>query len=270
MLAVSLVDSVNIHKIIVKYLIPTFTVLLLLLGLLTLLGTLRSGVTIYSVVLTLSTLVGIIAYLSDKRLGSTIIFIVSIAWLLRYFERSSFLWLYDSRNLDRWSLIVPIILVAIPLLFLSYVYRQRLLNKTVNLKRLSLLFLLIPFFALVSFIRKPHTDEYNCWYYFGEINNDYKITFAVTPEHVFEVYSNSKELKDFIQKNGIKDPYREGIYCPETKVKVITRFKKIVSISIIGFHNTTIDKYFNLPNSIDIDYNQIKGDKSILEPDFTL
>lgn len=255
---------------VVKYLIPILTILLFFLGLLTLLGTLRLGVSIYTVVLTLSTLVGIIAYLSDKRLGLTIILIISTAWLLRYFERSSFLWLYDSRNFDRWTLIIPIILIAIPLFFLSYIHRQRLLSKTVNLKRLTVLFLLIPFIALLSFIRKPHTDEYNSWYYFDNIGDDYKITFAVTPEHLFEVYSNSKELKDFIQKNGIKDPYREGIYCPETKVKVITRFKKIISISIIGFHNTTTNRYFNLPSSIDIDYNQIQGDKSILEPDFTL
>lgn len=253
-----------------KYFIPILTILLLFFGLLTLLGTIVLGISFYSAALTFSTLIGIIAYLSDKKLGLTIILIVSAVWLLRYFERSTFLLLYDTQNLSRWILVVPIILVAIPLFFLSYIHRQRLLSKIVNFKRLPILFFLIPSVALLSFIRKTHTNEFNCWYYIEKTNTDYKITFAVTPEHLFEVYCNSKELKDFIQKNGIKDEYREGIYCPETKVKIITRFKKITSISIVGFHNTTTNKYYNLPNTIDINYNQIRGDKNILEPDLTL
>jgi hypothetical protein len=254
----------------VKYLIPILTILLLLLGLLTLLGSIFSGVSFYTLVLTFSTVFGIVAYLSNKKIGLTIILFVSIAWLLRYFERSGFLLLHDTENVSMWILVIPIISVSIPLFFLSYIYRQRLLNKSVNLKWLTMLFLLIPSLAFLSFTRKAHTNEYNCWYYIDQSSEDYMITFATTPEHLFEIYSSSKQLKDFIQNNGIKDQYREGIYCPETKVKIITKFKKITSISIIGFHNTTTNKYYKFPKSVDIDYNQLRGDKSILEPDFEL
>lgn len=255
---------------IVKYLIPTLTLLLLLFGLLTLAGSIRGGISFYLPILTISTFVGVIAYLSDKRFGLKIILIVSIAWLLRYFERSIFLSLYDPQNLGRWTLVVPIILVTIPLFFLSYNYRQRLLKKRSNLKRLTILFLFIPSLTFLSFIRKPHTNEFNCWYYINQSDSSYKITFAITPEHLFEVYSNFKELREFVEKNGIKDEYRAGLYCPETKVEIITRFKKITSISIVGFHNTTINNYYYLPKKVNIDYKQIKGDKSILEPDFEL
>ena len=254
----------------VKYSIPILTVLLLLLGLLTLLGSIFSGISFWTAALTFSVLIGLIVYFWDKKLGSTIILIVSIAWLFRYFERRSFLLLYDSENIGRWILVIPIILVSTPLFFFSHIYRQRLTNKTVDLKRSTILFLLIPSLALLSFTRKVHTKEFNCWYYFDPKNSGYKITFAVTPEHIFEVYSNSKELKNFIQRNGIKDPYREGIYCPETKVRVTKGFKRIKSISVVGFHNTTTNNYYNLSHPIDIDLKQINGEKSILEPDFTL
>jgi hypothetical protein len=254
----------------VKYLIATLTILLLLLGLLTMIGSIFSGISFWSTALTFSTLIGIIFYFSDKKRGLTIILIISIAWLFRYFERSSFLLLYDPQNFDRWTLVLPIILVSTPLFFFSHIYRQRLSNKTVSIKRLALLFLLIPSLALLSFTRKAHTNEFNCWYYFDPTNSSYKITFAITPEHLFEGYSSSKELKDFIQKNGIQDQYREGFYCPETKVRVIKRFKEIKSISVVGFHNTTTNNHFNLSDPIDIDLNQINGDKSILEPNFKL
>jgi hypothetical protein len=264
---------VTIHRradSLVKYLIPTFTVFLLLLGLLTLFVTLRSGVTVYTICLVLSTFAGLVTYLSNKRRGLDIIFIVSIAWLLRYFERSSFLLLYDSEITRRWLLVLPVIFVATPLAFLSYVNRQRLLSKKADLKRLAITIVLIPLISLLSFMRKPYTNEYNCWYYFNDTKGNYKIVFALTPEHLFEVYSGSQELEDFIQKNGIVVPNREGIYCPETKLQIITRFKRIVSVSVVEFHNTKKDQYFNLPYSIDLDYSLIKGDKSILEPRFTL
>ncbi len=60
-----------------KYLIPTLTLLLFLFGVLTLVGSIRLGTGFYSPVLTLSTLFGFIVYLSDKKLGLTIILIVS-------------------------------------------------------------------------------------------------------------------------------------------------------------------------------------------------
>jgi hypothetical protein len=244
--------------------------LLLLFGILTLFVSIFSGISFYLSALTFFTLIAILVYLADKKLGLTIIFIVSIAWLLRYFERVYFLLFYNPQNLGRWTLVVPFILTSIPLFFLSYIYKQRLLNRVINLKRLAIFSLLIPFLTLLSFVRKVHTNQFNCWYDIDQSSSNYKITFAVTPEHFFEVYSSSTELKDFIQKTGIKDQFRPGVYCPETEVKIVTRFTKVTSVSIIGFHNTEKNKYYNLRNPIEIDFNQIRGDKSILEPNFEL
>jgi hypothetical protein len=254
----------------VKYLIPTLIILLLLFALLTLLGSFFSGISFWTATLTVSTLIGLTIYTLSKKQGLTIILVVSTLWLFRYFERGCFLILYDPKNIGRWTLVLPPIIVSTVLFFLVSIYRQRLSNKVINLKRLTILFLLIPSLALLSFTRKPHTNEFNCWYYFNQTTDRYNITFAITPEHIFEGYSNSKKLKDFIQLNGIRDQYREGIYCPETKVRVVKCFKEIESISIVGFHNTTTNKYYNLSRPVQIDLKQIHGDKSILEPDFEL
>lgn len=239
-------------------------------GLFILFGTMRFGIGVYTPLLTISTLAGFVTTLSNRKAGLTIILFVSIAWLLRYFEHASYLLFYDRQNAGRWLIITIPILLAASLFILTFKARQLILGKSFSLKFVFLSVLVFVSVGLLSFVRKPNTNEFNCWYHFDNTKNDFKISFAITPDHIFEATSNSNELKDFILKNGIRDEFREGIYCPETKVKVITRFKKIVSVEILGFHNTTTNVYATLRNPIEIDINKISGDKSILEPDFTL
>lgn len=229
------------------------------------------GIGTYTLILTVSTFIGFVALLTKRTTGLTIMFFVSIGWLLRYFEHASFLTLYDIQNTGRWILVLIPILLASTILILAYKSYQNGKVKPITFKTPILLITAIALIGLCSFVRKPHTKEFNCWYYFDNDKKDYKITFAITPEHIWETTTDSKELKEFVQKYGIKDEFRAGIYCPETKVKVITRFKKIIAVKVLGFRNSTTNYKATLNKPFEIDINRIYGDKGILqEPEFTL
>jgi hypothetical protein len=228
-----------------------------------------SGIGTYTSILTISTLIGFVALINNRIKGLNIMLFVSIGWLLRYFEHAAFLILYDKENIGRWVLVTIPILLATIVYILAYRARQENNQKAINFNFPALTVLVIAAIGLISFVRKPHVDEFNCWYYFDN-KNDYRITFAVTPDHIWEGTSNSNELRNFILKNGIRDDFREGIYCPETKVKIVTRFKKIVAIRITGFHNTSTNVFANLKSPIDVDISRIKGDLNLLQPEFNL
>jgi len=269
MLAVNLKDGINLMM---RYLIIILTLILFLFGLLVLFGSMYAlGIGVYTPLLTISTLIGFISLLAKKNMGLFIMICVSICWLLRFFEHASFLALYDIQNTGRWILVLIPILLSSTILILAYKSYKNNKRKPCALKTPILLIITIAIIGLCSFIRKPNTKEFNCWYYFDNSTKDYRITFAITPEQIFETTTDSKELKEFVQKYGIKDEFRDGIYCPETKVRVITRFKKIVEVKVLGFRNTTTNYKATLNKPIEIDINNIHGDKEILqEPDFTL
>lgn len=254
-----------------KYLIPLLTFILFLYGLLVFFSSmLYWGIGTKTFVLTISTLIGFIALLTNRKVGLTITLIVTIGWLLRYFEHAVFLTLYDIQNIGRWVIVaIPIFLSTI-ILTLTYKSRQDIQGKAFNFKFPTLLVLGIATIGLLSFARKPHTNEFNCWYHFDNDKQDFRITFAITPEHIFETTTDSKELKEFVLKYGIRDEFREGIYCPETKVRVVTRFKKIIAVKILGFRNSTTDYKATLDEPFEIDIDKIYGDKGILQPNFTL
>lgn len=254
-----------------RFTIPILTFLLFLCGLLIFFGTLlATGIGFYTPILTASAFIGFIILLFDKKLGQTIMLFVSAAWLLRYFEHASYLILYDPNSSGRW------LLTTIPLLFSLLIFGLTLKEKLkLTGKRfknwywgiLPMTFLVI---GLLSFVYKPHTEEFNCWYYFDDKRDEYKITFAITPDHKFETIANSPELKEIVKKEGLTYEGRDGYYWPETKVRVITRFKEIIRVKILGFRNSEIDKKVRLENPFEIDLGTIKGDKSILEPEFNL
>lgn len=123
--------------------------------------------------------------------------------------------------------------------------------------------------GLLSFVRKPHVEEFNCWYYKGN-KDDFRVEFYTTPEHLFEATINSPELKKIIEKEAILYESREGYYCSNTKVKVITRFKKIVGVKLLEFHNTKINKVVNFEPPFEIDINTLTGYKTILKPEFSI
>lgn len=251
--------------------VPILTFLLFLNGLLIFFSTLRvTGFGFYTPILTISAFIGFITLLTNKKIGWTLILIVSAAWLLRYFEHASYLILYDPNSSGRWLLTIIPLLLALPIFGMTLKEMFKQLDKTFKNWYWGLLPLTFLAIGLLSFVYKPHTDEFNCWYYIDDKRDEYKITFAITPDHKFETTASSQELKEIVKKEGLTYEGRDGYYWPETKVRVITRFKEIIGVKILGFRNSEIDKKVRLENPFEIDLGTIKGDKSILEPEFSL
>lgn len=254
-----------------KYLTPTLIFVLFLYGLLVLHASMFYwGIGTRTVILPVSTLIGFVALLSNRKFGSGIVLIAMIVWLLTFFERAAYVLLYDIHNIFIWVIVGIPIFLSIIIMTLTYRSLQAIQGKGFNLRTPLLLIVGIASVALLSFVRKDHTNEFNCWYYFDKGKEDFRVTFAVTPDQMFETTTNSIELKDFVLKYGIRDEFRNGIYCPETKVRIVTRFKKVVAVKILGFRNSTTDFKAILDRPVELDMKKILGDKKILEPKFTL
>ncbi len=227
------------------------------------------GLGFFTIAMTTGTLIGFIATIIKPRIGYTIIFISTIVWLLRYSEHASFLIFYDIENFGRW------IMVLIPL-SISAVLFGLSLKAVQNERKKEFKFIWIPItlitfisIGLLSFVRKSHINEINCWYYLDNKSDTIKMTFAISPQHKFDALCHSKNLKELILQQGIKYESIDGYYFPESKVKVITSFKKITNVKVMGFRNSETNKKINFENDFEIDINSIKGDKSILKPRFT-
>ena len=96
-----------------------------------------------------------------------------------------------------------------------------------------------------SYIYKPTIEEINCWYYFDN-DETYNVRFGTAPERTFDVELTSDDLKKEVKTEAIQYEGRDGYYCPETKVRVVTSFGQIISVRIIGFRNSEIDKKVSL------------------------
>jgi len=254
-----------------KYLISILTFLLLLYGLLALFASLFStGLGIFTLILTVGTFIGLITSIFNKRVGWTIIFTVIIGWLLRYLEHVSYLLLYDPKNEARWIIVLIPILLSLSIFILIYKARQEKTGRPFRAKFICLTFLALASLALASFLRKTQTQEFNCWYFIEDNQDDFKISFSVTPKHIFEIRSNSKELKTIIKREAITYDFRQGYYCPETKLRIVTQLKEVVGLKIMGFRNTDKNKIIKFDKPFELDLKTLKGDQTILQPNFTL
>ena len=229
-----------------------------------------TGIGVYTSILTTGILIGLLISIFNRKIGWTIIFVGTIGWLLRYFEHVSYLLIYDIKSQGRWFLISIPIILCISIFVLIYKARQESIGKPVSIKFISITFLILISTGLISFLRKPQTHQFNCWYYIEDNKDDFTITFSVTPKHIFEATANSSELMNIIKKEALTYEFIQGYYCPETKVKVITRLNEVVGIEIMGFRNSEINKVVNFEKPFELDIRTLKGDKTILQPDFNL
>jgi len=252
-----------------KYILPITSLLLFLYGLLMLGATFWFGINAFFAILTLTTLFCFIALFTDsKSISYRLLLIVSVFWLFYYFERLSFLMFYDSKNIERLIIVfIPIFLAFVIFrLILKNEFEQK--NKKLSWKHLIVSIVIFFLAGLLSFGYKSHTDEFNCWYYFDNNSEQYKILFAQAPKYTFEVIESSNELKQIVKEKGITYECRKGYYCPETKIKVITSFKKVIRIEILEFRNTEVNKLIKFKEPFEINVETIKGKKSLLQPTF--
>ena len=209
-------------------------------------------------ILTIATIVaGISKY--DK---TDFIFLASACfWILSSAETIGFVIFFDPGSSGRMIIGLIPILLGCGLLF-SVESQFNLLN-TISKK-----LFLIPVLSAIgigSYIYKPTTEEVNCWYYPGE-GQIFKVRFAKTPNRTFEVELSSNGLKEEVKTKALQYEGRKGYYCPETKVRVITSFGKIVSAKILSFRNSEIDKKVTFSNQVKIPLDEVNGKLEILQP----
>ncbi|WP_066838482.1 hypothetical protein [Rufibacter ruber] len=242
---------------ILKY---TFSTLLLIWGVLSI------GVKLFSdglhfPFLTLITGVALVIGIGEHKRADSFFLISACLWIVFSAETIGFVIFFDASNYGR------MIIGFIPLLLSLGVYFSTNAEfKLIN--NLAKKLLLVPLFISIgigSYAYKPTTEEINCWYYFDS-GNTYKVLFAEAPERTFEVELSSEELKNEVKAEALQYEERNGYYCPETKVRVVTRFGKIVSAKILSFRNSEIDKNVKFSSQIEIPLQYVNGDLEILKP----
>ncbi len=211
--------------------------------------------------LTVLTVIAILMGISKHKKADTVFFISACLWMILSAETIGFVIFFDEGNYERMILgFIPLVL-STGLLF-SARPEIKLINNSVKK------FAFVPFCLLLgigSYVYKPTLEEVNCWYYFGN-GNTYNVLFAETPDRTFEVELSSEELKQEVINEALQYEGRNGYYCPETKVRVVTNFGKIISAKIMSFRNSEIDKKVNFNSPTKIPLEKIDGKLEILEP----
>lgn len=211
--------------------------------------------------LTFLTAVAIILEIGKHKKANLFFFLSSCFWVLLSAETIGFVIVFDFSNYTRGLIgVVPLVL-SIGLIFVSE-FKQKWVDALG--KKLLIIFVLIAV-GIGSYVYKPTTEEINCWYYF-EDGNSYEVLFAHTPKDTFKVRLSSVELKNEVKTKGIQYQERVGYYCPETQVRVVTCFGKIISARIISFRNSEINKKVIFSSSTKIPLNKVEGKLEILKP----
>jgi len=212
--------------------------------------------------ITLFTVIAIMLEINKKKQADIFFFISASLWILFNAESIGFLIFFPGQYFIKtgFFLTIPIIL-SIGLIFLI---KSKIKYFNTNYKK-SFLILFLLFIGVISYVYKPYTKEVNAIYSLSTYKK-YKVNFSIATSYSFDVVLSSENLKKLVEKNAMD--ISSGFYCPETKIRVISCFGKIVSAKILSFRNTEIDKKFVLKNPIKIPIDKIRGKLSILKPIF--
>lgn len=211
--------------------------------------------------LTILTLVATILGVSKYK-KSDLFFVASAClWIVASGETFGFVMFFGEGKY------IKLLFGVIPLL-LSFGLLMSVQSEHKFIDSIAKKILIVPLYILLgigSYMHKPTIVEVNCWYYLDS-GKTYNVVFAKTPERTFEVELSSDELKNQVIEEAIQYEYRDGYYCPETKVRVTTRFGAITSAKIISFRNTEKDKKVEFSRPTNIPLNEVKGKLEILKP----
>ena len=238
----------------------------ILAGLLIVWGLLVAGTKLFFVgshfpFLTIVTITALIAGLTKYKETNTILFVSGCAWMIFSFETIGFTIFFDKGNYERMLAgAIPLFLAFSLTLFTSVDYKP--VDSIVKKLCLFPIFMLL---GIGSYVYKPTIEEINSWYFFGE-GQTYKVTFAKAPNRTFTAKMCSYELKSQVISEGLQYEGRNGYYCPETKIRVITSFSKIISAEILSFRNSEIDKRVDFSSPTYIPLDRVDGRLDILRP----
>lgn len=211
--------------------------------------------------LTILTLFAIISGICKHKNANLHFILLACLWIVLSAENIGFVLFFDEGNFQRMIIGIIPFLLSLGVLF-STQNEIKFLSTRINKFVFILLLMLI---GIGSYIYKPTIEELNCWYYLNN-NKTYNVLFAKAPERTFEVELSSDELRKEVKIEAQKYQGRNGYYCPETKVRVVTCFGKIISAQIMSFRNSEKNKNVYFKNSIEIPLKKVNGKLEILKP----
>ncbi len=211
--------------------------------------------------LTVLTVIAIIAGISKHKKANLIFIISACLWMALSAETIGFVIFFDEGNYQRILIGIIPFLLSMGVLFST----QTEIKLISTIMQKFILVHLLMLIGIGSYIYKPTTEEINCWYYFDN-NKTYNVLFAEAPERTFEVELSSDELKKEVEIEALQYEGRNGYYCPETRVRVVTSFGKIISAKIMSFRNSEIDKKVNFSRPTKIPLKKVNGKLEILKP----
>ncbi len=214
--------------------------------------------------LTFILFVALVAGIFKYRKANMLFLMAAGLWILFSSESIGFVIFMDKGGFARMiPALIPLVL-STALLF-STQAKDTLIDAPGKKAAFVLLLILL---GLSSYVYKPYTRELNCWLKTRDISNDgtIKIKFVSLPGKTFEVELQAPEWVETIKNKAIYDKEREGYYCPETKIRIITRFGKIISAKILSFENTDTAERVHFGKPVKIPLDKVSGNLEILKP----
>ncbi|MEZ4774101.1 MAG: hypothetical protein R3D00_13035 [Bacteroidia bacterium] len=213
--------------------------------------------------LTILTAASIIAGIARYKHANSLFVFTGWAWMVFNFELIGFIIFFDPGNYGR--MIMPIMPLVVALLLVLFTPTTEQVNRFVWEK--VLVFFSSMLIGIGSYVYKPRIETVNCWYDFTH-EYHYTVIFTESPQKTLEVELSFEMLKKQVKQEGLQYEGRPGYYCPETEVRVITSFSKIVSAEILSFRNTDTFKKIRFSGPTSIPLSQVVGDIDILKPSY--
>ena len=88
--------------------------------------------------------------------------------------------------------------------------------------------LLLIFMGFASFIYKPYTVELECRMPV-DYDGTYQLIFISGHKKTLQIKMSKEKLKEIINKKAIYDKDYKEYFCSQTRIKIVTRFGKIIS-----------------------------------------
>lgn len=224
------------------------------------------GFATFTVFITIATFLGFLTSIFIQKIGKWILLVVSIFWLVRYFEHVSYLLLFDPASGQRWSVIIFQWSIAYVLFGLLVTKIRRADGKPFGLIQWIMVFLFFLGIGLGSFIHKPYTKEFNGIYQINVDKDSCNIILAVAPNHELTSTIGSDKIDEKVKLLGSNLRKPNEYYCPQTKVRIVISFYSVKKVSIQGFYNWELGKFVKFNNPIELYPATIEGDLNLLLP----
>ncbi|NPA46062.1 MAG: hypothetical protein GXO24_02490 [Chlorobi bacterium] len=174
--------------------------------------------------LTFILFVALVAGIFKYRKANMLFLMAAGLWILFSSESIGFVIFMDKGGFARMiPALIPLVL-STALLF-STQAKDTLIDAPG--KKAAFVLLLI-FIGFASFIYKPYTVELECRMPV-DYDGTYQLIFISGHKKTLQIKMSKEKLKEIINKKAIYDKDYKEYFCSQTRIKIVTRFGKIIS-----------------------------------------